>query len=138
MLIKIDKAAHWYTRDGAPAYEVPRADGKGMRATTVRDARKDDLVPSVTTVLRVLANPVLEAWKQEQCVLSALTLPREDDESEDDYAKRVVLDSKETSRKAMTLGTDVHAAIEDWHMARTGTYRQEVADILATYVYQAV
>jgi hypothetical protein len=105
------ESGHWYTREGDPAYTVIGANGK-ERNTTLRDARKDNLVPSVTTILKVAAAPGLEAWKQNQVLLAALTLPRNEGESESDWIDRVMQDSRETGRKAAERGTEIHAAIQ--------------------------
>ena len=56
--------AHWYRRDGEPLHSVPSAKGE-PRPTTLRDARKLGLLPSVTNVLGVIAKPELTAWVQE-------------------------------------------------------------------------
>ena len=50
---------HWYTQDGKPMHWVDKADGKGTRNTTLRDARKLNLLPSVTNILKLLNNPEL-------------------------------------------------------------------------------
>ena len=50
----LKEGGHWYTRTGAPMYTVKGANGK-ERNTTLRDARKYDLVPLVTTILNVAA-----------------------------------------------------------------------------------
>ena len=68
------ESTHWYDKAGQPRYTVIGANGN-ERPTTLRDARKDGLVPSVTTVMSVAAKPGLEAWKLNQAFLSALTLP---------------------------------------------------------------
>jgi len=105
------ESGHWYDRSGNPAYTTKTKDGR-ERPTTLRDARKDDLVPSVTTILKVAASPGLERWKQEQVLMAALTMPRKEGESESEYLTRVMEDSKETGRKAADEGTMIHAAIE--------------------------
>lgn len=113
MIVK-DHAAesgHWYTRDGEPKYTLIGKNGK-LRNTTLRDARELDLVPSVTTILNVAAKPALTNWLQEQVLLAALTLPREENESEAVYIKRIMEDSKAQGRDAADLGTDIHAAIQ--------------------------
>jgi hypothetical protein len=112
ILVKRESASHWYLPDGSPFHEVERADGKGLRPTTLRDARKVGAYPSVTNVLSVLAKPGLDAWKQEQAIIAALTLPRRDGESEDEFARRVVADMGEQVVKAVDLGTAIHAACE--------------------------
>jgi hypothetical protein len=109
------ESVHWYRADdGAPQYTVKAKDGSD-RATTLRDARKLNLVPSVTTVLKVAAKPGLEVWKNEQMLLAALTLPRRSDESEKDFIARIVHDSKETGKQAAEKGTRIHESIEKWY-----------------------
>lgn len=105
------ESGHWYTRDGQPAYTVIGANGK-ERATTLRDARKENLVPSVTTILKVANNPVLNQWIQKQVLLAALTLPRSEDENDDSFVARVLEDSKQQGRDAADLGTAIHASIQ--------------------------
>lgn len=117
MIIKEPRASesnHWYTRDGAPMYTVEAAKG-GQRATTLRDARKLNLVPSVTTILNVAAKPALNQWLQRQVLMSALTLPRRQDEPEDEWVGRIIDDSKEQGRAAADAGTDIHASIQGFY-----------------------
>ena len=59
---KSSESGHWYTQEGEPMYTIVGANGK-ERNTTLRDAKKDNLVPSVTTVLSLVAKPGLENWK---------------------------------------------------------------------------
>lgn len=105
------EGGHWYTRDGQPAYEVPARNGE-LRPVTLRDARALNLVPSVTTILKCAAAPGLEKWKQDQVLLSALTLPRGAEESEACWLDRIHHDSREQARLAAERGTEIHAAIE--------------------------
>lgn len=106
-------AEHWYSREGAPAYEVPTADGKRMRSTTIADARKLGFVPSVTTVLSVIDKPQLTQWKVKQGILAALTLARGADEPDEAYLARVMADSQQQTKDAADEGTRIHNAIED-------------------------
>lgn len=106
------ESTHWYAKDGTPVYEVPTAKGIGFRPTHIGDARKRDLVPSVTNILNVAAKPGLEAWKAKQILEASLTLPRLPDETLDDYAVRVIEDSKAQGKAAAERGTQLHAAIE--------------------------
>jgi hypothetical protein len=116
MLVKdiASESGHWYKPNGEPAYTVEGANGK-IRNTTVRDARKEGLLPSVTTIIGCAAKPALDVWKQQQAILAALTLPRLDGESEEDWLSRVVSDSKETAKKAAERGTQVHGIIEAFY-----------------------
>lgn len=102
---------HWYTRSGEPAYEVPARSG-ALRPTTLADARRLGLVPSVTTVLAIKAKPQLETWKIRQAILAALTLPRRPDEPEADWLARIEADAQEQARKAAEEGSRIHDAIE--------------------------
>jgi hypothetical protein len=105
------ESGHWYTREGEPAYTVKSAKGED-RPTNLRDARKLDLVPSVTTILGVAAKPGLEIWKQNQVLLAALTLPKQEGESESDWVDRIIEDSKAQGREAAEFGTQIHAQIQ--------------------------
>ncbi len=102
---------HWYARDGEPMHSVLSQKGE-PRPTTVRDARKLGLLPSVTNVLGVINKPELVEWKMTQAVLAALTLPRVDGEGEDAFARRVVEDAQSRVRSAADFGSAFHAGAE--------------------------
>lgn len=106
-----DSGGHWYKRDGEPFYTIIGTNGS-ERSVTLRDARKVGAVPSVTTVLNVLSKPALENWKVEQGVLAALTLPRDPNESDEEFLDRVLEDSRQQARVAAAIGTTIHDAIE--------------------------
>jgi hypothetical protein len=109
-----NESSHWYDKEGNPFYTIERADGKGVRNTTLRDAKKLGLLPSVTTILSVAAKPGLQNWLQQQAILAALTLPRKENESEADYLDRVVNDSKAQGREAADRGTYIHGILESF------------------------
>lgn len=80
----------------------------------LRSARKVGAYPSVTTILAA-AGPSktgLMNWKEEQAILSALSLPREANETDADFAKRVVLDSRKEVEAAAVRGTHIHSLAE--------------------------
>jgi hypothetical protein len=104
-------SGHWYTTDGQPSYTRIAKNGN-VRATTLRDAKKEGLLPSVTTIINVLSKPGLDRWKQEQVLLASLTLPRLENEPEVDWLKRVTEDSRATGRDAMDRGTQMHNVLE--------------------------
>lgn len=107
-------SSHWYTREGAACYEVPYKDpAKGMRPTTLSDARKLGLLPSVTTITRVLAAPALVQWQIRNAIEATLTTPRIEGESIDDFANRVLaVDTESIADAAKELGSLIHADIE--------------------------
>tara|TARA_Y100000816_G_C25979107_1_gene511123 strand:- start:181 stop:936 length:756 start_codon:yes stop_codon:yes gene_type:complete len=104
------ESGHWYTIDGKPKYTIVGKNGK-ERNTTLRDARKLNLVPSVTTILDVAAKPGLVNWQVNQGIQAALTLPRKVDETDEEFLHRVRQDSKEQAEKAAEQGTNIHADI---------------------------
>ena len=110
-------SAHWYyADDGRPCYEVPTADGKRMRATTIADARKLHLLPSVTTILKELAKPQLIAYIVESAVLAAVTTPRKESETTDAFIHRVLQVEKQQDAErdaAAAFGTLVHNELEN-------------------------
>ncbi len=85
-----------------------------MRNTNVGDARKLGLLPSVTSIIKILDKPNLTAWLQEQAVLAAITLPRVHGESDTEFAARAVKDSKEQVTNAANIGTLIHRAAEEF------------------------
>jgi hypothetical protein len=111
---RASESNHWYTRDGIPRYTVTGKNGQ-QRNTTLRDARIQSLVPSVTTILNTAAKPALTAWLMNQVLMAALTLPKRADEADEDYCKRIVQDSKEQGRAAADAGTDIHAAVQGYY-----------------------
>ena len=124
MLVKerTSESGHWYLPNGNPAYTVIGKNGK-ERNTTVKDAREQGLLPSVTTIIGCAAKPALDVWKQQQAILAALTLPRIEGESEEAWLARVVADSKETAKQAAERGTQVHGVIEAFY---EGVYMPEL------------
>ena len=78
------ESGHWYTQEGEPMYTIIGANGK-ERNTTLRDAKTLGLVPSVTTIIGMIAKPSLENWKINQALNSALSLERFENESLEDF-----------------------------------------------------
>lgn len=102
---------HWYTKEGEACHFVVGKNGK-TRDTTLRDARKLNLVPSVTEILNIAAKPALTKWLVDQAFLSALTLPKIEGESLDDFKSRAESDSKKEAIESANVGTEIHSAIE--------------------------
>ena len=62
--------SHYYYKDGSHAYQVEKKNGK-IDKPNIADARRLKLIPSVTTVLGILAAPELERWKINQVLDTA-------------------------------------------------------------------
>ena len=110
---KVQESGHWYTPQGTSAYTTI---GKtGERPTTLRDAKKLGLLPSVTTIIGVAnKGEGLQRWMQEQAILAALTLPRLEGEEEGVWLSRVMKDSKATGMEAAMRGTAIHNIIQGY------------------------
>ena len=105
------ESGHWYTQEGEPMYTIIGANGR-ERNTTLRDAKTLGLVPSVTTIIGMIAKPSLENWKINQALNSALSLERYENESLDEFSARCKHDSKKISIEAAEQGTKIHGMIE--------------------------
>jgi ATP-dependent exoDNAse (exonuclease V) beta subunit len=111
-LIMKKQSAHWYTAEGSPAYEVPSADGKKMVKTTLTQARKMNLLPSVTSVFKVLNKEALNAWRIEQMFDAVFNNPIQEGESIDDYKRRIADVADSISLEARTTGDKIHKYCE--------------------------
>lgn len=94
------ESAHYYLKTGENCHG------------TLREARKVGAFPSVTTKLNALNKPGLIYWQLQKAVLSSLTLPRLDGESDTDFAKRVVDDMGIETAAAAEKGSAVHVLAE--------------------------
>lgn len=115
-------AGHWYDKDGQPCYTQLKADGSGERPTTLRDAKKLQLVPSVTTVMQVAAKPGLEIWKTNQILDAVMESGYCFTESEQEFKRRIISKGKEVGEKAAEKGTKIHDALELW--VKTGKVKR--------------
>ncbi|MFV2058674.1 MAG: hypothetical protein ACC707_19600 [Thiohalomonadales bacterium] len=130
------EGGHWYTQAGEPCYTIKGLNGR-ERNTTLADARKLKLVPSVTEVMKVLAKPGLERWKIEQVALAALTLPKIENETMDQFLHRVYVDANKQSNDARNLGTSIHTAIERFYLGKKINEHQVIVHALDRKLKQA-
>tara|TARA_R100000781_G_C4070252_1_gene124218 strand:+ start:414 stop:1190 length:777 start_codon:yes stop_codon:yes gene_type:complete len=105
------ESGHWYTQDGEPMYTIIGANGK-ERNTNLRDAKQLGLVPSVTTIIGMIAKPSLENWKIDQALKSAITLKQLEEETFNAFLYRCKNDAKSIGLNAAKEGTKIHAMIE--------------------------
>jgi len=100
-----------------------------LRDTTLRDARKLNLYPSVTGILDILAKPGLEAWKQRQVIEAALTLPMLKGESVDEFIKRIPQDAFKSAEEAKERGNLIHNCMESLFKADYEEFPSDIMDI---------
>ena len=109
--------SHWYCYiTGDAVHEVPYADKKRREAgetrpTTLRDARKLRLCRSTTNFLGQLRKPQLEKWIIGQVIKAAEANPRNPNEDDWMYQKRVTQASRTIVEAASSYGTFVHNLI---------------------------
>ncbi len=118
---------HYYNKDGDSCHEIVGKNGR-QRPTTLADARKLQLYPSVTTIMDIAAKLGLVFWMQRQLLLAAMRVPYDnerdidlyDPESwdEDDIAdmegwkKARSRDSKKIGDDAAKRGNEIHDLME--------------------------
>ena len=108
--------SHWYDTKGAPCYEVEGK--KGMRPSTLRDARKHGWVPSVSTIWNdLVSRPMLNKWIQSE-LMSALWKEVHSAEHLSsgggfpEYEKLARSRFNEKQQRVMSRGTDIHNHLE--------------------------
>lgn len=115
------KDSHWYSIEGEPRYEVIGKSTGRPRPVTIKDARENGWVPSVTTILKILHKEALVNWLIEQSVLACLTAPRKENEALDAFIKRVLHEEKQQEQEgkiARDRGTEIHAALECYFLGQ--------------------
>ncbi len=131
-LVQSESSGHWYTENGESAHTVMGKNGN-FRNTTVADARRMLLYPSVTSILSILDKPQLTSWKIEQAIMASLTLPREEGETLELYARRVVKDSKESTGKAAAHGSLMHEQMEHILLGRPTSEDEVLKPYIETF-----
>ncbi len=126
-------ASHWYTRDGAPMHEVLAKSSGLPRPTTVRDARKLNLIPSVTNVLGMKAKPALITWLQDNAIHAALNTPRKPGEPEEQWHSRIAEESDKIGSEAAAWGTLIHEQCEQFATGGAFMGTGEILDYVAGY-----
>jgi hypothetical protein len=124
-------SSHWYSLDGKPCHTITNAGGDGQRATNLRDARKLNLLPSVTSIIAILDKPQLTRWKMREVAKAALAVPPpQDEEPLDRFADRAIDAAMNQVSDAADLGSKIHAAIENLMRGSA----EECAEDLRPYV----
>jgi len=109
------ESSHYYDIHGNPCHTQPCVSKNAKnptRPTTVKDAQKLGLFPSVSAYTRVLANPALDRHKQLEVVKACYNCVPGAGETLEEYGKHILEKSQEDAMGAADLGTQIHAAIE--------------------------
>lgn len=135
--------AHFYTKDGKLIDKVPNASRPGeFRDTTILDARKQELFPSVTTVIQLLNKEMVNRWRVEQGIKAAISNPitREEMYSPEGYLayiKRIIDLSEESVKHAQEMGTNIHYGISQL-LNGNGINLQTMPRLEATLAVQVI
>lgn len=129
--------AHYYTPDGVLISHVPMKTREGTRETTIADARKLGLLPSVTTILSCLNKPLLNNWRVEQGVKAALNCAQNpltylDPEG---AVKDIVRQSEEYTNWAADWGTEFHAGVSAHLKDQLWLGRLEIMDKVVAFIH---
>lgn len=92
---------HWYTGFAEPAY------GVGLR-----EARKRGLLPSITSIDKVIANTGLDVWKQNVVIEATMTNPFMGEIDDKEYIDWIKQEAFRDSNQKRKLGTVVHHMAE--------------------------
>ncbi len=110
--------SHYYDTVGNSKHELIGANGK-LRGTTIADARKLGLVPSVTTVMDVQAKPALIMWLQGQILDAVIKTPYHPHEWDAELYKTYILsESRRVGREAADKGTDIHNRLDQYFITK--------------------
>ena len=100
--IQFESNAHWYDKDGKPCHDA-----------TLRDARKQGLYASPTTIDKdVFRNEFLEKYKLNQLAIAASETFRQSHEDQDAYINRIYELSNQHRDQAAEFGKELHNAVE--------------------------
>ena len=102
---------HWYSLAGVACHVQPNG-----KATTLREARTQNLVPSVSGVLGMIDKPHLTKWKCDQMIHHCIDHPYQAGESHQEYKNRIHGYAKIDKHEILDFGTRVHKAIEDFNL----------------------
>ena len=110
------ESAHFYTQDGKPEYTQVTATGanKGKeRPTTLRDARKKNLLPSITTIHKVKAEPMITRYRERHLMKACYEMRPFSEESIDADFDRALSRAREDSLEAARAGSGYRQQIEN-------------------------
>ena len=111
---------HWYNDIAEACY------GVGLR-----EARGRKLLPSVTSIDKVIANPGIDIWKLNSVIQTCIANPQPEDGSMDnkEYMDFIKTEAFRDSRQKMKLGTVVHHLAERYIKSKPLFFQGGRADV---------
>ncbi len=113
---------HWYDKDGNPKHH----EGKDGKPTTLREARKLKLYPSVTTIGNIMHKEGLVRWLQQEAAMMAADVAHRETDGEEvttgehtsynrAWATEVIGIAREKTIEKADIGTEIHDTLEKFH-----------------------
>ena len=129
------KGSHWYKHDGSALHTITGANGN-ERNTTLRDARKLGLLPSVTTIQKdVLVNHGIDRWFKDILIQAGYTVPESFRNADyENYKARIMEDASEFGRTAREFGSGVHRVLDEFNTTRKTECAKKYQAWLDVYV----
>lgn len=131
-LVTTDQAGHWYTEEGESAHVIIGKNGN-QRNTTITDARKLGLLPSVTSVIGIKSKPELETWKAEQIIRACIKFPIKEGQEEGEYAKEIMQEARKVTTEAAAHGTLMHEQMEHILLGREHSKDEKLQPYIKTF-----
>lgn len=111
-VIKAPERARFYDPEkGIPVVEVIGSTTGKPRNPTIKDAKKYKWLPSVTTIIRIVASHELNAWKEDNLLKTAVRAVKSDGETEEDFIRRIAAEADLIGDLAAERGTIIHAGL---------------------------
>jgi hypothetical protein len=113
----MSESQHWYSLDGKPVYtqDCKKGAKNPTRPTNIKDARAQNLLPSVSGITGVIASSALVGYMMREVGKAAYARPVIGGETEAEYTTFLVNKSKEDGATAAQLGTDIHEGLERYY-----------------------
>ena len=124
-------AEHWYTKGGQSAHTQPtksKTAKNPTRPTNIRDAKTFGLLPSVTSILKVISNDGIQRWKHRKIVEACFNRPPIGDESLEGYTDFILEKAFDEADDAAELGTKIHNCIESHLKLTEESFDQDIVN----------
>jgi hypothetical protein len=122
---------HWYTVDGKAAHSQPTKSKTAKnpnRPTTIKDAKALKLLPSVTSILKLIHNEPLQRWKYRKVVEACFNKPAVGDEELDGYTDFILNKAFDEADEAAQLGVKIHNCIETLLKGEDTAFEKSIID----------
>jgi len=105
---------HYYTREGQAQHTQPTKPGakNPFRDTTIADARKFGLLPSVSGITDMVPKPALASYIGRGIANACFDRPPHPGEERAGYIKAMIEEGAKEGKQAAQVGTDIHGCIE--------------------------